>query len=79
MTTLSCVVPLAVHEAVLGARIDVPTLDGPVKLRIPPGTQNGQRFRIAGRGVAGQNGGRGDLLVDVSWCFPPAWTSDPGS
>jgi len=68
--TLSCVVPLAVHEAVLGARIDVPTLDGPVKLRIPPGTQNGQRFRIPGRGVAGQNGGRGDLLVDVSLVLP---------
>ena len=44
-TTSSACFPVAVHEAVLGARIDVPTLDGPVKLRIPPGTQAGQRLR----------------------------------
>ena len=68
--TLSCAVPVAVHEAVLGARIDVPTLDGPVKLRIPPGTQNGQQFRIAGRGVAGHNGGRGDLVVEAKLVLP---------
>ena len=43
--------PVAVHEAALGARVDVPTLDGPVRLRIPPGTPSGQRFRLAGRGV----------------------------
>ncbi len=68
--TLSCVVPVAVHEAVLGARIDVPTLDGPVKLRIPPGTQNGQRFRVAGRGVPSQSGARGDLVVEVRLVLP---------
>lgn len=68
--TLSCVVPVAVHEAVLGARIEVPSLDGPVKLRIPAGTQNGQRFRIGGRGVADQHGGRGDLMVEVSLVLP---------
>ena len=45
-TTCICELPVAVHEAVLGARIDVPSLDGPVKLRIPPGTQAGQRFRV---------------------------------
>ncbi|HEY0872345.1 MAG TPA: DnaJ C-terminal domain-containing protein, partial [Vicinamibacterales bacterium] len=42
---LHMVVPIAVHEAALGARIDVPSFDGPVRLRIPPGTQAGQRFR----------------------------------
>ena len=68
--TLSCVVPLTIHEAVLGARIDIPTLEGPIKLRIPPGTQNGQRFRIADRGVTDQNGDRGDLVVEVSLVLP---------
>ena len=68
--TLSCVVPVAVHEAVLGARIEVPTLDGPVRLRVPPGTQNGQQFRIAGRGVPGHNGSRGDLVVETRLVLP---------
>jgi molecular chaperone DnaJ len=62
-------VPVAVHEAVLGARIDVPTLDGGVKLRIPPGTQGGQRFRISGRG-APTPAGRGDLIVEVKLVLP---------
>jgi molecular chaperone DnaJ len=62
-------VPVAVHEAVLGARIDVPTLDGGVKLRIPPGTQGGQRFRISGRGAPTPAGG-GDLIVEVKLVLP---------
>ena len=49
-------VPVAVHEAVLGARIDVPTLDGPVGLRVPPGTQAGQRFRLARARCAARDG-----------------------
>lgn len=63
-------VPLAVHEAVLGARIDVPTLDGGVKLRIPPGTQGGQRFRVSGRGAPTASGSRGDLMVEVTLVLP---------
>ena len=65
------VVPVAVHEAVLGARIEVPSLDGPVKLRIPPGTQAGQRFRLRGRGAPTTSGGRGDLIVEVRLVLPP--------
>ena len=68
--TLCCVVPLAVHEAVLGARIDVPTLEGPVTVRIPPGTQAGQRLRVAGHGVPGPGGSRGDLVVEVQLVLP---------
>jgi molecular chaperone DnaJ len=63
-------VPVAVHEAVLGARIDVPTLDGGVKLRIPPGTQGGQRFKISGRGAPTPSGSRGDLIVEVKLVLP---------
>jgi molecular chaperone DnaJ len=64
-------VPVAVHEAVLGARIDLPTLDGDVKMRIPPGTQAGQRFRLSGRGVPAPHGERGDLVVEVRLVLPP--------
>jgi molecular chaperone DnaJ len=67
---LFIVVPVAVHEAVLGARIDVPTLDGGVKLRIPPGTQGGQRFKISGRGAPTPSGSRGDLIVEVKLVLP---------
>lgn len=64
-------VPLAVHEAVLGTRIDVPSLEGPVKLRVPPGTQAGHRFRLKGRGVPTPSGLRGDLIVEVTLVLPP--------
>ena len=63
-------IPLAVHEAVLGTRIDVPSLDGPVKLRIPPGAQAGQHFRLRGRGVPTAAGTRGDLIVEVTLVLP---------
>src|SRR5262249_6125627 len=63
-------VPVAVHEAVLGARIEVPTLDGPMKVRIPPGTQSGQQFRISERGAPTASGARGDLVVEVKLVLP---------
>jgi molecular chaperone DnaJ len=67
---LFCVLPVALHEAVLGARIDVPALDGPVKLRIPPDTQAGQRLRVGGRGIPNAAGGRGDLVLEVKLVLP---------
>jgi molecular chaperone DnaJ len=64
-------VPIAVHEAALGARIDVPAPDGPARLRVPPGTQTGQRFRIWGRGAPSPRAGaRGDLVVEVRIVLP---------
>jgi molecular chaperone DnaJ len=63
-------VPIAVHEAALGAKIDVPSLDGPARLRVPPGTQSGQRFRLRDRGVASRDGRRGDLVVEVRIVLP---------
>ncbi|MGH9309300.1 MAG: DnaJ C-terminal domain-containing protein, partial [Vicinamibacterales bacterium] len=63
-------VPVAVHEAVLGARIEVPSIDGPLRLRIPPGTQAGRHFRIEGRGVPTMAGTRGDLIVEVRLVLP---------
>jgi len=65
-------------QAALGAVIDVPTLDGPVKMRIPEGTQPGRVFRIRGRGVpqaAGTNAPRGDHLVHVQVEVPTELTA----
>src|SRR5215218_3500339 len=69
---LHVVVALAVHEAGLGARIEVETPDGPARVRVPPGTQSGQRFRLSGRGVPSlQNGNRGDLVIETRIMLPP--------
>ena len=68
---LHLVVPVAVHEAALGAKIDVPSLDGPARLRVPPGTQSGQRFRLRERGVPSpRDGRRGDIVVEVRLVLP---------
>jgi molecular chaperone DnaJ len=68
---LHVVVPVGVHEAALGARVELEGLDGPVKVRIPPGTQSGQRFRISERGMVSVRGGpRGDLIVEARLMLP---------
>jgi molecular chaperone DnaJ len=60
-----CVVPINLAQAMLGSRIKVRTLEGKhVVLRIPAGTQHGQKFRIAGQGIE-KNGKRGDQYVEV--------------
>lgn len=65
------VVPLAVHEAALGAKIDVPAPDGHARLRVPPGTQSGQKFRVRGRGAPSpRDDERGDLVVEVKIVLP---------
>jgi len=65
-------VPITVPEATLGAKIDVPTLDGPAVIRIPPGTKSGQRFRMKGKGVPASGApNRGDEVVEVTIVPPP--------
>lgn len=61
--------PLSMYEAVLGTRVDVPTLDGPVTLTIPPGTSSGSKLRIRGRGVR-RDGESGDQIVVVRVMVP---------
>jgi molecular chaperone DnaJ len=64
-------VPIAVHEAALGAKIDVLAPDGSARVRVPPGTQSGQRFRLRERGIASpRDGRRGDLVVEVRIVLP---------
>jgi len=63
---LICQVPITYSQAVLGATIQVPTLEGKEDMEIPPGTASGQVFRLRGRGMPDPRyRGRGDLLVEV--------------
>jgi molecular chaperone DnaJ len=65
-------VPVTVPEASLGAKVDVPTIDGRTQLKIPPGTQSGQKLRMRERGVesAQRPGQRGDQIVTVEVVVP---------
>ncbi len=66
-------VPVAVWEASLGAKIEVPTIDGRALLKIPPGSKNGQRFRLREKGVMNsRTGQRGDQIVEVAVEAPEA-------
>jgi len=62
--------PVSLKEAVLGAKVKVPTPDGPVMLTIPKGTTSGKVFRLKGRGFAAKDGKRGDQLVAVEIDVP---------
>jgi molecular chaperone DnaJ len=68
---LHMTLPIAIHEAALGAKIDIETPEGSVRLRVPPGTQSGQRFRLRDRGFPSRTPGqRGDLVVEVRMKLP---------
>jgi molecular chaperone DnaJ len=63
-------VPVSFAEAALGTTVSVPTLDGPVKVKVPAGTSSGRVLRVRGRGVPRKGGGAGDLLVTVQVAVP---------
>ena len=64
-------VPIGVVKATLGGEIEVPTLDGKAKIKVPAGTRSGQRFRLKGRGVPARSGrAAGDLYADVQIVTP---------
>lgn len=67
---LTLKVPITYGEAALGTKIEVPTLNGGVKLKIPAGTPTGKTFRVRGRGVQPDDGRPGDLLVTVQVAVP---------
>ena len=66
--------PLAPWEAALGVSVEVPTLGGPVRLRVPPGTNTGQKLRLGKRGLPKRREGEGDLFAIVQIVVPPAPT-----
>ena len=66
---LTVTVPVTFPEAALGANVTVPTLDGPVTVKVPAGSQSGRTLRVRGRGVPASVG-VGDLLVTVEVAVP---------
>jgi molecular chaperone DnaJ len=68
---LSIEVPLTFGEAALGAKVEVPTMDGATVMTIPPGTQGGQKFKLTGKGFPShKTGARGNLYVNVRIAVP---------
>jgi molecular chaperone DnaJ len=67
-------VPVEAWEAALGAKIEVPTIDGRAQLKVPPGTQSGQKLRLREKGVpsATKDGHRGDQIVEIKIVVPEA-------
>ncbi|MBE9047043.1 J domain-containing protein [Pleurocapsales cyanobacterium LEGE 10410] len=65
-----CQVPVTPTEAILGSAIEVPTIDGLVKVSVPNGVRSGQRLRLANKGYFGQSGNRGDQLVEIQIVTP---------
>jgi DnaJ-class molecular chaperone len=67
---IELILPLTVGEAVMGTQVDVPTLDGTVRLSVPPGTSSGAKLRLRGKGIGRPDGGRGDQLCRVEIVVP---------
>lgn len=65
-------VPITLYEAVLGAKVRVPTLDGPVELNLPPGIDTAKALRLKGKGLWGD----GDLYVNIKIVLPPGGDPD---
>jgi molecular chaperone DnaJ len=74
---LTLTVPVTFPEAALGTTLRVPTLTGPVTLKVPAGTPSGKRLRVKGRGFPGKGGSHGDLIVTVEVAVPAKL--DPGA
>jgi DnaJ-class molecular chaperone len=67
--------PVAPWEAALGAKVMVPTLEGPLEMTIPAGTQGGQKLRLRGQGLNRRGGGRGDQYARLKIVIPPRLTA----
>ncbi len=70
-TNIRLELPITLKEAVLGAKVKVPTPEGPVMLSVPKGTSSGKVLRLKGRGFVAKDGKRGDQLVTVEIVVPP--------
>jgi curved DNA-binding protein len=67
-------VPVAPWEAALGAQIEIPTLEGGVTMKLPPGSKSGQKLRLAGKGLPKPGGGAGDLYAAIGIALPGSLT-----
>ena len=75
-TTIRLELPLTLYEAVLGAKIRVPTLEGKVEIKVPAGMSSGKSMRLKGKGLPDRDGTRGDLYVTAKIILPEG--SDAG-
>ena len=76
-TSVLCEAPITFTQAVLGAELEIPTIDGKVKYTLPEGTQSGTTFRLKGKGIPSINGrGRGDQYVTVRVQVPTSLTAE---
>lgn len=73
---LTLKLPVTFAEAALGAEVKVPTLEGPVTVRIPPGTPAGRTLRLKGKGASKPKGGRGDVMATVEVAVPRKLTRE---
>jgi DnaJ-class molecular chaperone len=73
---LESVARIAAWEAALGAKIEVPTLDGPVTLTVPAGAQTDQKLRLRGRGLSRRGEGRGDQFVRLAIVVPESLSAE---
>ncbi len=71
-----CQIPVTPTEAILGSAIEVPTIDGLVKVSVPNGVRSGQRLRLANKGYFDQSGTRGDQLVEIQIVTPKEITPE---
>jgi DnaJ-class molecular chaperone len=71
--------PLTMAEAVLGTKVEVPTLEGPVHVTVPPGTSSGAKLRLRGRGIKRSDGTRGDQIARVQIVVPKVPEDDAES
>jgi DnaJ-class molecular chaperone len=69
-------VPVSVSEAALGAKVSVPTVEGPVTVTIPPGSSSGAKLRLRGRGIKKADGTRGDQICRVEIAVPKGVPDD---
>ena len=69
-TNIRLELPVSLKEAVLGAKVKVPTPEGPVMLTVPKGTSSGKVLRLKGKGFTAKNGTRGDQLVTLMVDLP---------
>jgi DnaJ-class molecular chaperone len=68
--------PVTPWEAALGTEVEVPTLDGPVKMTVPEGSQGGRRLRLRGQGLRRRHGGRGDQYLQLKIVIPPKLSAE---
>jgi molecular chaperone DnaJ len=75
-TNLTVKIPVTFAEAALGAQVKVPTLDGPVTVKVAPGTASGKTLRVRGRGIQLATGDLGDLMVTFEIVVPTHLTDE---